>query len=162
MTERTVIRGDVATFEFAWLEALVDEWAPEYLYQAGQVIRPSRANGYLLVCTRAGLSGFREPAWPREENAQVDGELGGVAVGTAEWSVKRPENASIPAIASIDFAVLPAGLTEVSRQTIQAARTSRITLDGTTSLAGEYMITASIVDGLARDHFKRASFILTD
>jgi hypothetical protein len=161
-SEIVVLREDIAQFEFVWLPLLVQQWQPEYLYQLGQAVRPSRANGYLAVCTRYGLSGFREPIWPGVADAALAGELAGVQIGSCEWIMKRPESASIPAISSHNYTIEPSGLVVLSSSIVVDSRTTLLNLDGATALAGEYTITAEIIDSIGRDHVKRTSFILSD
>jgi hypothetical protein len=160
--ETTILRADVAPFDFLWIEDLIDPWLPEYLFQVGQAVRPSLSNGFLAIVTKAGLSGFREPIWPRESGAIVQGELAGVSVGSVEFQMARPEAASIPTIDSSTFTVTPTGIVVPSSQTIQESRLTRIQIDGSAALAGEYTITAEIIDGLGRDHIKRKTFVLED
>jgi hypothetical protein len=158
--EVIVLRQDIATFDFLWLEQLIDAWQPQYLYQAGQVVRAR--NGWFAVCMRAGESGFREPLWPNAENVLVAGDFAGISIGTVEWQIRRPENASLPTIDTSTFAITPSGLTTVSSQIVQESRITRINLDGSNAVAGEYTITAEITDGLGRDHVKRTAFVLSD
>lgn len=70
---------------YAWC---VTEWKPNEWHEVGDLIRPTRGNGYPYGCTTAGTTGFREPSyWPRAQDATLSGD------GSVVWQ-RRPASAT--------------------------------------------------------------------
>jgi hypothetical protein len=59
-----------ARFQAPAASSALIPWNPHTIYQAGQIIRP-RINGFYYLCTVTGVSGYWQPAWPEEDEAEV-------------------------------------------------------------------------------------------
>lgn len=51
------------SFTIKFKDLLWPTWLPNRQYPLGWFLRPTMPNGYIYMCTTAGLSGFTEPVW---------------------------------------------------------------------------------------------------
>lgn len=66
--------------------ASIDAWQASTRYVAGQVVRPTAANGHRYIADQDGTSGATEPAWPTGEGSSLsDGTIVWVEAGTDTW-----------------------------------------------------------------------------
>lgn len=137
---------DVEWLDFEWFYRLVEPWRPGRSVAVNELARPTAPNGFVLLCSTAGMTHGREPAWPATaDDTKAD--------GSAIWTMKKPADASIPTIASCTYAITPSGeLVEDDTGIDNTRFISRIRVDPTGAEPGEYEIEATMTDSNGEDH----------
>lgn len=83
---------------FNWTPLCTRFWVGGEGYELDEVVRPTRANGYQLRCTRAGQSSDEEPDWQSPTTAgPVEGDLVDAEYddGSARWTAEIADEDSI-------------------------------------------------------------------
>lgn len=142
-------KSDPDWFEFAWLDALINEWVPGEIVAVGTLRRPLVPFGYMLKCTVAGQTGPRERAWPTS---------GTIKDGSVTWQVVQWAAPDLPSIASCTYAIQPSGVTVLSEAIDSTLLSTRIRLDAASAEVGEYTITATMIDGSGEQYVASENF----
>lgn len=78
------------SFSVEFMDLLWPVWLPNQNYPLGWYIRPTKPNGRLYMCSKAGLSGDAEPEWTTEkESIQQDND--------AQWGCVVPDSLIVKA-----------------------------------------------------------------
>lgn len=118
-------------------------WRPGQIYQANDVVLPSRRSTGLQYSASGGQSGFREPAWPT-----VAG--GTVTDGTITWTAEAIDNDSVRTTISSSAWSADSALTVSDEQldnTNGVQRVSALVAGGTEGEVYEVTNTATMADG---------------
>lgn len=111
---------DVAiTYDLDLFENLVPDTLRSNEYEAGDVTRPHRDNGFYFECQTAGRTGIYNPYSPRQANQQIRD-------GSVVWVSKHPSDVTVPEISSV---VWSAGDLTVDSQS-EAGHIASVTLSG--------------------------------
>jgi hypothetical protein len=118
--------GERLWYGIVWTDWLANRWECNTAASAGQVIRPSIANGFQYICTTAGQTSSQEPSWPSYVG-------GSVLDGSAVWTAQLIDNTSLedtlstctwsaadPAIALSSGQIAPGQITFVQIDTTNA------------------------------------------
>lgn len=77
------------SFSTEFQDLLWPTWVANVTYPLGWYIRPSKPNGYLYMCSKAGLSGNIEPDWQATiANKQLDNEIEWACIEADKLTVK--------------------------------------------------------------------------
>ena len=111
-----------ATYEIDAFDLILAEALRERAYAVGDVIRPTRDNGFFLECTKAGRTGRYNPYSPRQAN-QV------IRDGSTDWISRHPSEVVVVSIAAVLWLIDPAGELAVVAQS-HSGTVATVTLTG--------------------------------
>ena len=132
-------RTDPDFFEFDWLPVVASARKANWSYATTTIVRLRRGIGLYAVCSRAGLSGQKEPVWSEVAGTVIrDG-------GSLQWTMTDPSGVSLPTISAVSYTFTQSGITQ-SSPTI-SGNTSQVKFDASAAQLGMYDLVAEATIG---------------
>jgi hypothetical protein len=137
-----ILVGAEQPFEISLYDYCARPWRPNEPVDLTETIRPARPNGFAAQCSAAGVTGSREPVWPKTLAAPVTD-------GSAAWAMVAAGTNGLNAASSPTASVSPASGLTIDSLAVSESYKLTGAYEGT--VAGEYVVTYSFtVDGKVR------------
>jgi len=96
--------GEDLKVELSFFDYCANFWRSNVEFATSDYVRPTRSTGYAYTAQTGGLSGAREPVWPRAVDSTI-------ADGSVTWKCVTAGAAGLSAITSPTASSDPTGLT---------------------------------------------------